>query len=366
MNLISVLKYLSIIAIVGFFSWFFSPVLVYLTLAIIIALAGRPIMNFFLRLRIRKWHLPRGVAALLTLTLIWIGVFIAIALFVPLIIKELAVISKIDYRQLVESFHQPIQFLQKLYGYFAGITHDEVSLNDLIVNKLTQTFSMSKVMGIVQIITSALGNVAIAVFSVTFISFFLLKDQSLMLRVLVLLFPKEREPEILRACDTAKNLLGRYFFGIILQSLLIFTLLCIGLSFTRIEFSHVVLMAIFAAVINVIPYIGPLIGVGFGVIVSALVSLSTCTQQELLVLISVVLAIFLVVQAIDNFLFQPIIFSKTVKAHPLEIFFVILMAGYIGGIVGMIVGVPVYTVLRVVAKEFFPQYRFVRKFTEQI
>jgi predicted PurR-regulated permease PerM len=366
MTLLSVLKYVAIVATVGFLGWFFSPVLVYILLAICISLAGRPVMNLMLKIQYKHQHIPRGLAAMITILFIWFLLFTAASLFIPLVIQEIAILSRIDTRLLLENFSEPINFLQKMYGYYAGMTHETLSVNEIITTKLTQTFSMSKVLGIISLITSALGNILIAIFSVTFISFFLLKDQNLMLRFLVLLFPKEREPEVLRACDTVKNLLGRYFLGIVLQSFLIFILLSIGLSIIGIEFSHVALIAVFAAVINVIPYIGPLIGTGFGVIVGALVSLGTHNQSELLVLVLFILVVFLTVQLIDNFIFQPIIFSKTVKAHPLEIFLVILMAGYIGGILGMIVGVPVYTVLRVVAKEFFPQYRFVRKFTNQI
>ena len=64
----------------------------------------------------------------------------------------------------------------------------------------------------------------------------------------------------------------------------------------------------------------------------------------------------LAAQLIDNFIYQPVIYSTSIKAHPLEIFIVLLMAGHIGGTVGMLVAIPAYTVVRVIAIRFF--YRF--------
>ena len=76
--------------------------------------------------------------------------------------------------------------------------------------------------------------------------------------------------------------------------------------------------------------------------------------------------VFLVVQLIDNFVFQPMIYSSSVKAHPLEIFLVILMASSIAGVPGMILAIPTYTILRVVAKEFFNQFPIVQNITKDI
>ena len=70
----------------------------------------------------------------------------------------------------------------------------------------------------------------------------------------------------------------------------------------------------------------------------------------------IILAIMLTAQLIDNFIYQPLIYSTSIKAHPLEIFIVLLMAGHIGGTIGMLVAVPAYTIVRVIAIRFF--YRF--------
>jgi len=79
-----------------------------------------------------------------------------------------------------------------------------------------------------------------------------------------------------------------------------------------------------------------------------------------------ILLVFLMVQLLDNIVFQPFIFSASVRAHPLEIFIIILMAGYMSGIIGMFLAIPVYTIIRVVAKEFFFNYKLVKKLTENL
>jgi len=73
---------------------------------------------------------------------------------------------------------------------------------------------------------------------------------------------------------------------------------------------------------------------------------------------------FIIAQLVDNFFSQPFIFSKSVKSHPLEIFLVIIIAGLISGIVGLIIAIPVYTAIKVIAKEFLSEYRVVNKLTE--
>jgi predicted PurR-regulated permease PerM len=76
---------------------------------------------------------------------------------------------------------------------------------------------------------------------------------------------------------------------------------------------------------------------------------------------TIILGIFIITQLIDNYLFQPIIYSNSVKAHPLEIFLVILIAGQIGGVVGIIAAIPLYTIIRVILVEFYPEKKFVKR-----
>ena len=80
-------------------------------------------------------------------------------------------------------------------------------------------------------------------------------------------------------------------------------------------------------------------------------------------MLAILLGIFAITQMVDNFLYQPIIYSKSIKSHPLEIFIVLIMAGHIGGIFGMLVAIPAYTVIRVIAIEFFSHVKSIKRLT---
>ncbi|MDD2563326.1 MAG: AI-2E family transporter [Salinivirgaceae bacterium] len=352
MNIARLLKCLVGVTIFVTLIWFFSPIVIYVMLASVIALVGRPMVTLLMKFKIWKIRISKGVAALITLLLIWFFVFAFLSLFIPLLITEITIISSIDPQLLLSHFSEPLNSIQAFYNQYINYANETFSVKELILDRIAETFNISKVVAILSGISAALGNIVIAVFSVTFISFFLLRDRTLLLRVILLLFPENREAEILHASNSINQLLRRYFVGVALQSTFIFALVFIGLTIVGIDLSHVMLISSFAAVINVIPYVGPLIGALFGVVVGVLVNLQVYDQGALLYLMLYIAIVFAIVQLIDNFIFQPYIFSTTVKAHPLEIFIVILMSGFIGGVLGMIVGVPIYTILRVVAKEF--------------
>ena len=151
-----------------------------------------------------------------------------------------------------------------------------------------------------------------------------------------------------------KSKLTRYFIGICVEILLVFTLNAIGLYFIGIE--NCLIIALFTGVINVIPYIGPLIGILFGTIIVVTTNYTLDWSTEILPIIGYTGGIMIVTQLLDNFIFQPFIYSNSVNAHPLEIFLVILIAGNIYGIIGMMVAIPAYSVLRVIIKEIRDNY----------
>jgi len=69
-------------------------------------------------------------------------------------------------------------------------------------------------------------------------------------------------------------------------------------------------------------------------------------------------------QLLDNFFLQPTIFGRSVKAHPLEIFIVVLVGAKLGGILGMVVAIPAYTVFRVIGKVFFSEFKVIQRITQ--
>ena len=179
------------------------------------------------------------------------------------------------------------------------------------------------------------------------------------------LFPDKYESNVKRALESIFNLLARYFIGISLETVLITILNGFGLYFIGgVHFSMAIILGLVSGILNVIPYIGPWLGGIIGVLISMTdIGLNI---PDAGVMIFTLGMIFFVTHMIDVFLFQPYIYSNSVQAHPLEIFIVILIASSIGGIIGMLVAIPAYTVIRVFAREFFSNFKLVQKLTEKI
>jgi predicted PurR-regulated permease PerM len=115
-----------------------------------------------------------------------------------------------------------------------------------------------------------------------------------------------------------------------------------------------------------VPYIGPLIASFVAALLTMLSNLGGDFQSQMLPMTIYVMIGFWIVQLIDNNVSSPIIFSKSVSSHPLEIFLVVLIAGFLFGIMGMIVAIPVYTILKVFGKEFFPENTIIKLLTKNI
>jgi len=154
--------------------------------------------------------------------------------------------------------------------------------------------------------------------------------------------------------------------GVILETTFMMTLLTTGLYIIGIEFHLAVLVGMIGGALNIIPYIGPWIGAAIGVILITTANINLDFYTEIIPMILKILGIVAVAQLTDNVLFQPLIYSKSVKAHPLEIFIIIIVAGSMYGILGMMLAIPGYTVIRVIAREFLDEYKFVHTLTQNM
>ena len=146
---------------------------------------------------------------------------------------------------------------------------------------------------------------------------------------------------------------------------MVFILVAVGLLFLGFG-ANAWLIALFAGIVNIIPYIGPIIGMLFGILIGVTTNLSIDPSFDIVPLVVKLVILFQSIQLIDNFVSQPIIYSNSIKAHPLEVFFVVLVFGSLAGVPGMIAAMPVYAFFRIIAKEFFSEWKVVRKMTEDI
>ncbi|MBO6249428.1 MAG: AI-2E family transporter, partial [Bacteroidales bacterium] len=235
-----------------------------------------------------------------------------------------------------------------------------------LINWIKNAFDLSSITSVVGSVASALGSFAIGLFCVVFIGFFFIKDDKLFRRIVGSLVPDRVESEVINAIGDIEHLLTRYFGGLLLEVLGVATLDFLGLwLIARIGFYPAVGIAFMAGLLNVIPYVGPWIGTAIGVILGLVLKYSSAAALGVFpnfwIALITLLAVFIFTQMVDNFLFQPVIYSKSIKSSPLEIFIVLLMAGHVGGIVGMLVAIPAYTVIRVIAIRFFTGLKLIRR-----
>jgi len=142
------------------------------------------------------------------------------------------------------------------------------------------------------------------------------------------------------------------------------TLISLGLTIFGIE--NALLIGFLGGMMNIIPYLGPVIGASMGVALGITTVISNGMFDQILPVVLIIIGTFLGSNLIDNMVLQPFIYSSSVKAHPLEIFVVLLMGGSLAGIIGMILAIPTYTVIRVIAGQFLNQFRLVQKLTERM
>ena len=342
--------------------YFFKNVLVYVIAAFVVSLIGRPIMLLLKKIRIRKRSLPDWLLAVLTIVLILALLALTVTQMIPMVSNIIRDASAIQSSSYFES--NPIEKLNAwLIGMFPNIGND-FDITAVLLTQLKGVVNFGKVSGIVGSVASMVTSAFVALFSVVFISFFFLKDDTLFERIICALVPDRHEAEMGKTLNDIKQLLSRYFAGLVIEMLGVAVIDFLGLwLIARLDFSYAIGIAFIAGLLNVIPYVGPLVGEFIGVVFGIILKLGTGAGLDVNIWIFalIILAIMLTAQLIDNFIYQPLIYSTSIKAHPLEIFIVLLMAGHIGGAVGMLVAIPAYTVVRVIAIRFFYRYKAIQR-----
>ena len=330
-----------------------KPVLIYLGIAAVLSLVARPLLGVF-RQRLK---LPNAIAVLMTMSLFILFLFGLISLFIPLVLKQSENLSLLNSQE----FKNDLQNLfQKINSYFSDRNIDifeQLKRLDLLSN-------FNDIPNLFNAVLGGIGSVGIGLFSVLFISFFLLKDTRILHNSLFLLIPESKTSRVSKSLETIKDLLSRYFIGLILQITILFVIYSSVLLIFGIE--NAIVIALLCALLNLIPYIGPLIGGVLMLVLTMTENLNLNFQTEILPTTLYVMLGYAIAQLIDNFLSQPLIFSKSVKSHPLEIFLVILIGGLLFGVLGMVLAVPLYTVIKVVLKEFLTDNKIVKSLTQDL
>ncbi len=354
------------IAFIALCIWFLGNIIAYILIGLVLSLILQPITRFFNRIKIKKFSIPSFVNAILTLVIFWFIVFIFFRFTFPLIASEANTLSSVDPAKIVSNLDQPVKEVTQFLSHLNIYTGNESNLTEVMVNRIMGIINLSDFSVFFSSLANILGDIFIAFFAITFITFFFLKDERLFLRAVHALVPVDYETEVTHVMLSIKKLLMRYFLGIILDMLVIFILTTIGMTILGLGFQHALVLGLVGGIFNIIPYVGPLISIIFGMLIGILTHADANFYTEIVPLLGWMMLVYVIINVLDATLVQPFIFSSSVKAHPLEVFLVILTAGTLAGVPGMILAIPSYTVIRVIAKEFFHNFKFVKKLTKNI
>lgn len=350
--------------VVGAVVYFLGSILVYVVIAWILSLIGRPVTHFLLKkLRLNRLKSGTSLASIIVLVLFFVFFWLVLAFFSPMFIEQVKVLSNLNTNSITEALSVPLSQLDN-WLLNMNIFQPGQSVVHEIEGDIKRLLAPAHIGQFFGSIVSLATSVIFGVFAVTFILFFFLKEDGLMLGFLQAVTPSKYDDNMTNAVEKLTVLLSRYFLGISAQIVTITTIVSIGLGLLGVE--NAFLIGIFAAFINVIPYLGPMLGAIFGMFIVISTGIDADFYTETVPKLWRVAIIFGVVQMIDNFLLQPYIFSKSVLAHPLEIFIVILIGGKLGGVFGMIVAIPLYSVLRVMAHVFLSEFEVVQRLTTRM
>jgi predicted PurR-regulated permease PerM len=341
--------------------WNVRFIIYYFFAAAIVAFIARPLVRVLGKVKIKGWSIPnwlKSTVVLATFVAIVVGLF---RMVIPTIIEQAHIISKIDTKNVVSRLQPHIESVSSLIEK-ANI--DKVELQNIVQKEISKIFSMGDIGTYVTGFLSGITGTFIAAFSILFISFFLLKDGSIVDNVVGSMTPDKYLDKIRTIFNETKDLLTRYFVGVVIQIGIVMVVITLGL--TILDVKNALLIGVIAGIFNIIPYVGPIMGALLGIGLAATGQLEAHPDLSMTSFLLAAIIPFAVAQALDNFVLQPLIFSKSVKAHPLEIFLVILAAGSLAGVLGMIVAVPAYSFIRIVAKEFFNGYKVVQGLTKEL
>ena len=343
--------------------YYFSDIVTYLLLAWVLSMLGRPLMVFFQhRLRVGRFQPGPTSAALLTILTFYLVLVGVLMLFVPTIVAQARNLAGVDYQSLGEKLKMPFLNLD-IQAHSLGLLAPGESLATKTQELLSQWFQPTLLGDFVGSFVAVAGNVVVTFTAVTFILFFFLKEKSLFLDILNAVVPNEQETKVHQAVHESSEVLTRYFGGLLVQVSAFSLMVTVLLWMMGVD--NALLIGAFGGIFNVIPYVGPILGLIFGCFITASSHLDVDMALMLPMLAKVAVA-FMATQFVDNNFLGPMIFSKSVQAHPLEIFIVTLAAAKIGGVLGMVLGIPVYTVLRVIGRVFFSRFKVVQRLTEHL
>ena len=347
--------------------WYFRSVLVYILAAFVVSLLGHPLMELMRKIKIRGKQLPDALLAVITILVILGVLSFTVTQIIPVvlhIVREASVMNtqNVPYNSIINQVNEGIR------GLFPSLG-PKFNVVTALLEQIRSVMSVTNVTSFLGSVASVTAGIVVGIFSIVFISFFFIKDDNLFCKIISALVPDSMEESVEKTLSEIVHLLSRYFLGLVVEVAGVILVDFLGLwLIARIGPQYALGIAFIAGVLNVIPYVGPLIGEVIGVLLCVVLKYGAGIGLGVPIwaFAIIVFGVMMLAQLIDNFVYQPLIYSTSIKSTPLEIFIVLLIAGKMGGTLGLLMGIPVYTVLRVIAARFFYKHKAVRRLMPDI
>lgn len=284
-----------------------------------------PLVNFFSK------KISRFSASLLAIFVGIITVLIVIIGVVPIIVEQTQnlITAMPRYVEIVKGYLE--EYSDNAYVQVV-VEYVNTNLNASKISERLITIATSVAQGIV----SSISSTASVLVTMPFVLFFLLKDASKFNKFVISLLPKKLEKPVAETIDEIDDKVGSYIQGQMLVSLCIGVMLFIGYNVIGLHYGFS--LATIAAFLSIVPYLGPVIAITPAMLVAASTSW---------VMVVKMLVVWGVVQFLEGNIISPNIMGRSMNMHPLTVIFVILIGVNISGVVGAILGIPVYSILKV-------------------
>lgn len=284
-----------------------------------------PLVNVF------EKRMSRFISSLLAIFVGIILILIVIIGVVPIIVEQT--------QNLITALPRYIEVVKGYLETYSDNAYVQVVVeyvnNNLNVSKISEKL-VSVATSIAQGVVSSISSTASVLVTMPFVLFFLLKDASHFNKFVISLLPKKLEQPVAETIDEIDDKVGSYIQGQMLVSLCIGVMLFIGYNIIGLHYAFS--LATIAAFLSIVPYLGPVIAITPAMLVAASTSW---------IMVLKMLVVWGIVQFLEGNIISPNIMGRSMNMHPLTVIFVILIGVNIAGVVGAILGIPVYSILKV-------------------
>ena len=320
-------------AVVLLVLFLFYDIVIILALSVLFALVFDPLVTFFERKKIKRLYTTICIFALIIIIFYFIY-----SIYVPHFISQMDSLADSLKK---ESIHQRILAMEKeIRKFFPFVQRGEVvqKAESYIASFILDSFEK------VSIFLSNMFSVMAIVVIVPFITFYLLKDSRVILKGLLNIIPNKYFEMSYWVAKKISEQLGKFVRAWIFDATFVGTICGLGFFFLGLENSFS--LGIIAGLGHLIPYLGPIIG-GVAALIMSLIQYGNLSQAP------AIIVLILTVYTVDNGFFQPYVFSKSLNIHPIIIILLIVSGGQIGGMVGMLLAVPIATVIKTAVREIY-------------